>query len=130
MLFTRLSVFAGRFDADAAVGVCSTAAAGAAVADIPATLERLVSQSLVQVVQDPTIGFVMLETIREFALERLRDRGAEQALRDGHLGYYMAPVETAEPQLRSDAYRIWLDRLDAAYSPWSVRPGCPFRRSR
>jgi predicted ATPase len=114
-LFARLGVFAGRFDIDAVTAVCGGAAAGTAVADIPGTLERLVSQSLVQAVPGVAVSFIMLETIREYALELLRERGAEQELREAHLGYYAALAETAEAQLRSRARQLWLERLDAAY---------------
>lgn len=114
-LFACLGVFAGRFDADAAMAVCGADPGGAAVADIPATIERLVSQSLVQAVPGTAVSFVLLETIREYALERLRERGAEQDLRDRHLGYYAGLAEVAEPQLRSGARHLWLERLDAAY---------------
>ena len=115
-LFACLGVFAGRFDAEAVAAVCGTATGGTSVAGVPPALEHLVSQNLVQAVSGSPVSFVMLETIREYALERLRERCAEHELRDRHLGYYMALTETAEPQLRSGARQIWLERLDGAYS--------------
>jgi predicted ATPase/DNA-binding SARP family transcriptional activator len=55
----------------------------------------------------------MLETIREFANERLADRGEPAALRAAHARYFRDLAERAEPQLRSSAQLIWLDQLTA-----------------
>ena len=55
----------------------------------------------------------MLETIREYALERLRQDGEEAGLRDRHLGWSLAFAERAEPELRGPDQKAWLDRLHA-----------------
>ncbi len=81
----QLTVFAGSWDAGAAESVCA------------AGLERL--QSLVEqnLVRFRTGRFFMLETIREFALERLRDRGEEDASRLRHAEYFVERAEQAAP---------------------------------
>src|SRR5262245_47368354 len=57
----------------------------------------------------------MLETIREYALERLAARGEAEALRERHLAYYLALVEAAEPHLRGAEQIIWADRLEVEH---------------
>jgi predicted ATPase len=79
----RLAVFAGRWRADAAETVCD------ARLD---TLESLVEQSLVDF---HTGRFTMLQTIREFSLERLRERREEDAFRLRHAEYFVVRAEQA-----------------------------------
>jgi DNA-binding CsgD family transcriptional regulator/Tfp pilus assembly protein PilF len=54
----------------------------------------------------------MLETIREYALERLSEAGEEQAVRRAHAEYYLALAEEAEPWLTTGGQVSWLDRLE------------------
>ena len=56
--------------------------------------------------------FAMLETIREYAPERLAERGEAAALRRRHAAYFLALAEEAAPQLRGPAQVAWLDRLE------------------
>ena len=60
---------------------------------------------------EPRLG--MLETIREFALERLVARGDSEAVRYRHAAFYVALAEEAEPGLLGPQQREWLERLDA-----------------
>ena len=56
----------------------------------------------------------MLETIREFAAERLDElAGRARQLRDRHAAWYVALGERARPELRAREARTWLDRLDS-----------------
>ena len=57
--------------------------------------------------------FGMLETIREYALERLEERGDSQAVRRRHAGFYLPLAEEAEPALLGPQQLSWLERLDA-----------------
>ena len=71
----------------------------------------------------------MLETIREYALERLAARGDGDAIRRRHADYYVALSEEAEPGLLGPQQREWLERLDAerdnirAALTWAVDTG-------
>jgi predicted ATPase len=102
LLFGRVAVFAGGFTFDAAEDVCA--------ADLE-TLSSLVDKSLVRRSED---RFWMLETIREFAAERLAESGEADALARRHIEYFLALVEAAEPHLRTPAIgpTEWVERLD------------------
>ncbi len=54
----------------------------------------------------------MLETIREFAGEKLTEGGEAQGLKDRHAEVYLALAQEAEPHLLSINQKVWLDRLD------------------
>jgi predicted ATPase len=84
-VLARLTVFAGTWDAAAAESVCDAGLD---------TLESLVQQSLVRFRAG---RFSMLETIREFALERLRDDGEEEGFRLRHAQYFVERAEQAAP---------------------------------
>jgi predicted ATPase len=100
-VFARLSVFAGRFDVDAAETVAG--------ADLEA-LTTLVEASLLRAGGDSR--FLMLETIREFARNRLADDDAV-ALPNRHASYYRGLAETAAPHLTGPDAAGWLARLEA-----------------
>jgi len=57
--------------------------------------------------------FGLLETIREYALERLAERGDGPAVRRRHAGFYLPLAEEAEPALLGPQQLRWLRRLDA-----------------
>jgi predicted ATPase len=89
-LFRRLSVFVGGFSLDAIPEVCD--ADGSLGVDALAGVESLVDKSLLRQERDQlgdadTPRFGMLETIREYALERLADSGERDALRRRHAAY-------------------------------------------
>ena len=77
---------------------------------------------------EPRVG--MLETIREFALERLEQAGDLEETRRRHAGYYAGVAERAEEQLRGPglAHLVALDRLEAEHDnlraalAWSLQP--------
>ena len=86
-----LSVFAGEFDVEAAETVtCAD--------DALDMLAHLVDKSLV--IADPDRDrFSMLDTVREYAAERLAESGREAAAREAHLAHFLALAEAVEPQL-------------------------------
>jgi predicted ATPase/class 3 adenylate cyclase len=96
----RLAVFAGSFSLDAAEQV-----AKAELDEISA----LVDWSLLKPIGDGR--FLMLETIREYALEALEESGETEEVRDRHLDYFLALVEEAEPNLTGAEQSEWYDRL-------------------
>jgi Tetratricopeptide repeat len=80
-------------------------------------LGALVEHSLLQSGEgtDGEPRFTMLETIREYAVERLLESEEEAALRQRHAQYYLTLAETAEPLLRGPEQAVWLERLVAEY---------------
>ena len=104
-LFARLSVFVGGCTYEAAEDVCG--------AD-PDTLQSLLEQSLVRRRIDGAeqARYWMLETIREFAAERLHDSGEEDELRKRHAEFVLALAAEAEPELEGSGVAVWLERLD------------------
>ncbi|MCC6174427.1 MAG: adenylate/guanylate cyclase domain-containing protein [Chloroflexi bacterium] len=111
-LFRRLAVFVGGSTLEAIEAVCdSDAAVGLDVLDGVASL---VDKSLVRQIDGPDHEprFTMLETVREFAADRLVASGEEHVIRCWHAEHYLRFVETARPQLRGPMARLWLDRIE------------------
>jgi predicted ATPase/DNA-binding SARP family transcriptional activator len=108
-LFRRLGVFAGPFSVEAVEGVCS----GAGI-DATETLEllgRLVEKSLVQV--EPArdrYRYRLLETVRQYAGERLREAGERDGFATCHREWYLAFAEAADPTRTGEEGRP--DRLE------------------
>ena len=99
-LFALLSVFAGSFPLTAAEEVCS--------ADLDG-LAALVDSSLLKPIGDDR--FLMLETIREYALERLAGSAEAEELRQRHAAFFSALAEQAYEH-RFDAEAQWSERLE------------------
>ena len=99
-LLARLAVFAGSFPVEAAESVCD-----ANVTELSA----LVDLSLLKPVGDERL--LMLETIREFGLERLAESGEEVRFRTRHADEFARLAETAYEQ-RGEAETEWSSRLD------------------
>jgi predicted ATPase/class 3 adenylate cyclase len=101
-LFARLAVFAGG---------CSYEAAEEIAGADPDTLQSLLDKSLVRK-RDSLVGprYWMLETIREYASERLEASGEAEELRRRHAELFLNLAEEAEPHLATGGK--WLDRLD------------------
>jgi non-specific serine/threonine protein kinase len=114
LLLARLSVFAGGFGMGAAEAVCSDN-----FLDSSATLvelSRLVDRSLIQVEQkSEDERFFMLETIRQYADEKLQAAGEKERFRDRHLQHYMKMARDLEPALTSFARETGLNRLEVEY---------------
>ncbi|MGH2562792.1 MAG: LuxR C-terminal-related transcriptional regulator [Thermomicrobiales bacterium] len=62
---------------------------------------------------DGSVRFAMMETIAEFALDQLRVRGEDAAMRDAHAAYYLDQAERVEPALVDQGEVTWMDRLVA-----------------
>jgi predicted ATPase/DNA-binding SARP family transcriptional activator len=109
-LFGRLSVFAGGCRIEAAEAICDPDAE--LEIDIFEGLSSLVEKSLVrqeEANQEPR--FSLLETMREYAVERLEQQGATEARRR-HAGYYLEFAEQTAPRLGDPDQNLWLDRLE------------------
>ncbi|MCC7038685.1 MAG: winged helix-turn-helix domain-containing protein [Burkholderiales bacterium] len=111
-LLCRLAVFAGGFTMDAAeaMGATEGGTPGAAF-DI---LGHLVDKSLI-VFDVHAERYRLLETVRQYALERLAAAGEEAAARDRHLACYAALAGQAGPGLASAEHARWRARLDAEH---------------
>jgi predicted ATPase/DNA-binding SARP family transcriptional activator len=105
-LARRLAVFSGGATADAADQVCD-------VGDVFDTLAALVDKSLVVAVPGDPTRYRMLETIREYARERLAAAGEEAETAARHAAWAVALVERAEPELRGHDQLRWLAVLRA-----------------
>jgi predicted ATPase/DNA-binding CsgD family transcriptional regulator len=111
-LFRQLSVFSGGFTLDAADAVC----AGPGGDDVLVPLGRLVDKSLVLADQgDGQARYRLLETIRQYARDRLREAREAVACRDRHLDHFLALAEEAEPELYLPDQDAWLARLEAEH---------------
>ncbi len=114
-LMNRLGVFAGGFTLEAAEVVC--AAKSIAVDDVLDLLGNLVDKSLV--IADPDRGrYHMLETVRQYALDRLAESGQEPEARDAHLMYFLSQAEAAESELIGPDQATWYARLDRDRENW------------
>jgi len=111
-LLRRLAVFAGGWTLEAAEQVGAGTAAGRG--DVLDLLAQLVAKSLVLSEQQPgqAARFRMLETIREYAAEKLAAAGEARAARNRHLGFYVAFAEKAGPGFRHHQQVEWMGRLD------------------
>src|SRR5262249_44891445 len=111
-LFARLGVFVGGCRLEAAEAVWN--ADGALPLDVVDGMAALVDKSLLRQDEGPGEAprFVMLATIREYALERLEQRGEAEAVRRWHAEYFLALAEEAEPDLTGPRQVAWLARLD------------------
>jgi predicted ATPase/DNA-binding SARP family transcriptional activator len=118
IFFNRLSVFAGGLTLEAAEEV----AAGGSVtkSQVLDLLGQLINKSLVIVEMrseddDFESRFGMLETIREYAREKLDESGETEQIRQRHRDFFIVLAEQAEPELRRTGQMVWLDRLEGEY---------------
>jgi predicted ATPase len=97
-LFDRLSVFAGSFSLEAGESVCS--GEGVERAWILDGLARLVDRSLlVAEHQAAGVRYRQLEPVRQYAAERLVERGEQRALQGRHADFYLAVAEGDGPEM-------------------------------
>jgi predicted ATPase/class 3 adenylate cyclase len=109
--FARLAAFAGGWTLEAAEAVVP--GDGISQEDVLDLLSSLVDKSLV-VVENNVERYRMLETIRQYAQERLRASGEEPAVRERHFAYYSALAERLEPAVLGGAgQKEALDALEA-----------------
>ncbi|MFN8472635.1 MAG: tetratricopeptide repeat protein [Anaerolineae bacterium] len=110
-LFRRLAVFVGGCSLEAVEAVY--AGLGEPEVDVLDRLASLAEQSLLQhsLASGDQPRFTMLETIREYALERLEASGEAAAVRRQHLAFYGALAEAFEPEKWSSTATSWGDRL-------------------
>ena len=109
-LLRRLAVFAGGWTLEAAEAVAS--GNGIDESSVLDLLSRLVEKSLVELEAEGE-RYRLLESVRDYALEKLRASGEEDATRTRHLEFYLALAGKARPELAGPAQGAWLARLDS-----------------
>jgi predicted ATPase/class 3 adenylate cyclase len=118
LLLQRLSVFAGGWTLEAAEEVCADMEQdpqSVSSNDILDLLTQLVNKSLVIIMEGSQGGekrYCMLETIRQYAREKLSQVGDAEILRQRHLEYFVTLAEKAGPELYRSNQTSWLNRLD------------------
>jgi predicted ATPase len=126
-LFRRLGVLVGGCTLETAEAVCN--AEGDLPLDVMDGIASLTDKSLLQQVegQDGDPRFTMLETVREYALERLAEQGELEATQRQHAECFVRLAEAAEPELWGPQQVQWLRRLQIDHNnmraaiDWSYR---------
>ena len=109
VVLQRLAVFAGGFTLDAAEALC--AGDGIAQSAVLELLIQLVEKSLLMM-EPGGERYRLLETVRQYALEKLNASGVEIRARSRHLDYYLDLAKNARPELAGPEQGAWLHRLD------------------
>ncbi|MET9211876.1 MULTISPECIES: BTAD domain-containing putative transcriptional regulator [unclassified Nocardia] len=112
-VLSRLAVFAGGASLEAAEQVC----AGDTVEqwEVLDLLTALTEKSLLVVTEDPAPRYRMLETIKQYAADRLIEAGDAEQARRAHLDYFTGLAAIAEPHLRRAEQLTWLAVLEAEH---------------
>jgi predicted ATPase/class 3 adenylate cyclase len=126
-LFARLATFSGGGTLEAIEAVCDPDL-GASVLDL---LGSLVDESLLRRTETPSgeVRFQMLETIREYATERLDAETDAEDVRRRHAEYFLSLATRAEPHLVGAEQKEWLDRFDRDHDniraalKWTIQAG-------
>ncbi len=110
-LFVRLAVFAGGWNLEAAEAICADD--GAFSEDVLILLAQLVDKSLVDVqMTETSVRYRLLDTVRHFVRDQLRQQLDAEELRRRHAEYYLNLSETAEPELTKSRQAEWLNVLE------------------
>lgn len=136
-LFRWLSIFVGGCSLEAIAAICSDGAEAALdaptlsnVDDCLNELSTLIDNCLVyQVASDGDVRFMLLETIREFALQRLIASDEWAAIRRRHALFFVSFVERIGPELEGLGQSGWLKAMEQEYDNirealrWSLQDG-------
>jgi predicted ATPase/DNA-binding SARP family transcriptional activator len=114
----RLAVFSGGASLDAAERVC--AGDGVEQEQVLELLTSLTEKSLLLTDPDRTLRYRMLDTIKEYARDRLAEAGELDLARHAHLEYCTGLAETADPHLRRAEQLEWLALLEAEHDNIAV----------
>jgi predicted ATPase/DNA-binding SARP family transcriptional activator len=112
ILLRRLSVFAGGWTLDAAESVC--AGNGIEPQQMLDMMTQLTAKSLVVVNQESghEKRYYLLETIRQYASDRLLEIGGEKCIRHNHLDYFLKLAGQAETELIGPRQMVWMEQLE------------------
>jgi len=115
LLFGRLAVFSGGRTLEAIEAVCDTRG------DLPIGafegVSSLLDKSLLRQEEGPEgePRFVMLETVHEFAREKLQGSGEAEEIKRTHAEYFLTLAEEAYPELKGSDQLEWIERLEAEH---------------
>jgi predicted ATPase/class 3 adenylate cyclase/Tfp pilus assembly protein PilF len=115
VLFGRLAVFSGGRTLEAIEAICD------AEGDLPVEafdgVSSLLDKSLIRQEEGPDgePRFVMLETVHEFAREKLQESAEAEKIKRVHAQYFLTLAEEAYPELRGPDQLEWLERLEAEH---------------
>ena len=115
LLFGRLSVFSGGRTLGAIEAVCHTEG------DLPVDpfegVSSLLDKSLLRQEEGPggEPRFVMLETVHEFAREKLEESAEAEEIKRAHAEYFLTLAEEANPELKGPDQVEWLERLESEH---------------
>ncbi len=116
-LFRRLSVFSGGWSLPAAEEICS--GDGIERDEVLELLSHLVDKSLVTVshgtAPDDGARYRMLETVRQYASERLQSSGEARSVGGRHADYFCSLAERAEPAMAGPDQAAWLEVLEVEH---------------
>jgi predicted ATPase/DNA-binding CsgD family transcriptional regulator len=129
-LFRRLSVFVGGSTLQAIEAICAALGDGDGVGQVLDKVASLIDKSLLHQTEqgEDELRLGMLETIREYGLERLTVSGEAEATRQAHAVYYLALAEEANAGLSGPQQAVWLERLEREHDnlravvSWSLEP--------
>ena len=111
VVYRRLTVFAGGFSLEAAEAV--GAEDGVDPSEILGLVSQLVDKSLlVMEEQSGAARYRLLETIRQYGLERLAESREATLVRRRHARFFLALIEAAEPEFHGSRQAAWLEQLE------------------
>lgn len=136
-LFHRLAVFAGGFTLEAVESVCAAPSLSTPSPDVAGGVESLLNKSLLERLETDSIHlprFRMLETIREYAVERLEQDSEAKLLRDAHASFYTGLSEEFDSWMQKDELTredavAWIQRIGPDHDnlrsavEWSISDG-------
>jgi len=118
IVLRRLSVFSGGASLDAAERVCAASAVEQRAVEQEQVLELLTAlteKSLLLTEGDSAPRYRMLDTIKEYARDRLAETGESDLARHAHLAYFTELAESSEPHLRRAEQLEWLATLEVEH---------------
>jgi predicted ATPase/Tfp pilus assembly protein PilF len=115
LLFARLAVFSGGRTLEAIEAICD--AEGDLPVEVFEGISSLLDKSLLRQEEGPNEEprFVMLETVHEFAREKLGESEEGEEIKRVHAQYFLTLVEEAYPELKGPDQLEWLERLEAEH---------------
>ena len=136
-LFDGAAVFVGGFSLEAAEAVCAAPDDDAADT-VPSLIARLVDKSLItrEHATSTSGRYRLLETLRMYGLERLRERGEAASVSDRHADYFLTLAEVAGEALRGPEQATWVSRVETEHGnfraalQWSLDRGAADRAAR